>query len=69
MDGEISADEFEAVTLESVGTTRPDQPFGVTAGTRLTRLSVGSPAFLYNSKSLDAPGLNLDEGAELEFVA
>ena len=67
-DSEVTADKVGLVTLKSVGTTRPDATFGVTAGTSLTRLTVASPVFRYDLKAPSPQGLSLDQDAELEFV-
>jgi hypothetical protein len=68
VDGEVTADRIGTVTLKSVGTTRPDEPFGVTAGVSLGGLKVATPAFLYSPKGPVLQGLNLDQDADLEFV-
>ena len=65
---DVAADRIGTVTLKSVGTTRPDEPFGVTAGVSLGGLRVATPAFLYSPKGPVSQGLNLDQDADLEFL-
>jgi hypothetical protein len=67
-DSTVTADRIGTVLIKSVGTTRPDEPFGVTAGVSLGRLKVATPAFLYDATKPSPQGLNLDADADLEFV-
>ena len=67
-DSEVTADQIGKVTLKSVGTARPDETFGVTAGVSLAGLKVAIPAFLFNPSQPVPQGLNLDQDAALEFV-